>query len=172
MLYEAPTRVAALLRDLAELVPDARVAVGRELTKLHEEVRVGTASELAADPPMARGEFTVVVSGLAAGGAPAAERSMPPALARMALELGLSERGAVELLRAAGIARREAYRVARDAAVAHDAGGRERKRRLRPDKRRVASLPAATSASPGASCSPKGQEEIHEQGDARWPSDA
>ena len=120
VLYEAPTRVAALLRDLAELVPDARVAVGRELTKLHEEVRVGAASELAADPPVARGEFTVVIAGLVASDAVAAERFDAAGLARMALGQGLSERGTIELLRAAGLPRREAYRVAREVAGAAD----------------------------------------------------
>jgi len=125
VLYEAPTRVAALLRDLAQLAPDALVAVGRELTKLHEEVRVGTATELAADPPVARGEFTVVITGLAVGGTEPAAPFDAPGLARVALGLGVSERGAVELLRAAGLPRREAYRVAREVAGAGDpaAGG-------------------------------------------------
>jgi 16S rRNA (cytidine1402-2'-O)-methyltransferase len=66
VLFEAPGRVAATLRDLAVACgPDRRAAVCRELTKLHEEVRRGSMSELAAgaeaDPP--RGEVTIVVAG-------------------------------------------------------------------------------------------------------------
>lgn len=60
--FESPRRVAASLEVLAELDPDRPVAVCRELTKLHEEVVRGSASELAARyrsaPP--RGEVVLV----------------------------------------------------------------------------------------------------------------
>jgi 16S rRNA (cytidine1402-2'-O)-methyltransferase len=49
---------------VAEVLPERHVTVGRELTKLHEQVLRGTASEILAvlsDPP--RGEFTLVISG-------------------------------------------------------------------------------------------------------------
>src|SRR6266550_3687582 len=38
VVYESPYRVGDLLADLAAVAPDARVAVARELTKLHEEI--------------------------------------------------------------------------------------------------------------------------------------
>src|SRR5712692_7139721 len=38
VLYESPYRVADLLADLAAVAPTARVAVAREMTKLHEEI--------------------------------------------------------------------------------------------------------------------------------------
>jgi len=70
VLYESPFRVADTLADLAAVVPDARVAVARELTKLHEEIVRGSAAELApafeAKPP--KGEVTIV---FAAPSAPA-----------------------------------------------------------------------------------------------------
>ena len=122
VLYEAPTRVAALLRDLVDLAPTARVAIGRELTKLHEEMLVGSAAALLAQPATARGEFTLVVSDVALGGAPRDGAFDAAGMARTALGLGVSERGVVELLRAAGIARRDAYLLARGAALAADAG--------------------------------------------------
>ena len=76
--FESPRRVAASLAVLAELDPDRRVAICRELTKVHEEVVRGTAAELAeryaAHPP--RGEVALVV-----GPAPApAEVDLTPAL--------------------------------------------------------------------------------------------
>src|ERR1700716_912405 len=46
--FESPRRVAASLDVLAALDPERPVAVCRELTKLHEEVRRGSAAELAA----------------------------------------------------------------------------------------------------------------------------
>lgn len=49
VLYEAANRTARLLVDLAERTPDRRVAVARELTKMHEEFVRGTLAELAAN---------------------------------------------------------------------------------------------------------------------------
>ena len=46
--FESPRRVPATLQVLAELDPERPAAVCRELTKLHEEVRRGSAAELAA----------------------------------------------------------------------------------------------------------------------------
>ncbi len=63
--FESPRRVASSLGVLASIDPDRPTAVCRELTKLHEEVARGTASELAAryasEPP--RGEVVLVVGG-------------------------------------------------------------------------------------------------------------
>jgi 16S rRNA (cytidine1402-2'-O)-methyltransferase len=61
--FESPRRVPATLRLLAEIDPERQVAVCRELTKVHEEVVRGSASELAARyaeaPP--RGEVVLVL---------------------------------------------------------------------------------------------------------------
>ncbi len=61
--FESPRRLAATLDLLAQRNPERPVAVCRELTKLHEEVRRGSAADLAAhyreDP--ARGEVALVV---------------------------------------------------------------------------------------------------------------
>jgi 16S rRNA (cytidine1402-2'-O)-methyltransferase len=62
--FESPYRVRKSLALVAEVLPARRLTVARELTKLHEEVLRGTASEVLAalsDPP--RGEFTLVISG-------------------------------------------------------------------------------------------------------------
>lgn len=64
VIYESPYRLGDLLGDLAAVAPDARVAVARELTKVHEEIVRGTAAEMAARYASVRpkGEITVVVS--------------------------------------------------------------------------------------------------------------
>ena len=65
VVFESPRRVPALLGDLVDRLGDRRVAVCRELTKLHEEVLRGRASEVRAaivDTPL-RGEVVVVVEG-------------------------------------------------------------------------------------------------------------
>jgi 16S rRNA (cytidine1402-2'-O)-methyltransferase len=71
VLFEAPTRLAATLRDLATACgPERRAVVCRELTKLHEQVRRGTLAELEAavrDGAIpARGEVALVLAGSAA----------------------------------------------------------------------------------------------------------
>ena len=109
VLFEAPHRVRALLSALADAVPMAQVAAARELTKLHEEVVEGSPAEVADALGEPRGEFTLVVSGLTA---PAAATPDVDALLAAARAAGLPERSVVELLRAVGIGRREAYRLA------------------------------------------------------------
>jgi 16S rRNA (cytidine1402-2'-O)-methyltransferase len=59
--FESPGRLAASLTDVAETLADPRVAVCRELTKLHEEVVRGCASALATRFGATKGECTVVV---------------------------------------------------------------------------------------------------------------
>jgi 16S rRNA (cytidine1402-2'-O)-methyltransferase len=62
--FESPYRIRKSLAILAEVIPERHLTVARELTKIHEEVLRGTASEVLAtlgDP--ARGEFTLVISG-------------------------------------------------------------------------------------------------------------
>jgi 16S rRNA (cytidine1402-2'-O)-methyltransferase len=75
--FESPKRVSASLRVLAEVDPSRPVAVCRELTKIHEEVVRGTASELAtrysSAPP--KGEVVLVI-----GGAPPASGLDPAAV--------------------------------------------------------------------------------------------
>ena len=73
--FESPRRLAGVLEQLSGSDPDRRVAVCRELTKLHEEVRRGTAAELAAyySEQSPRGEVVLVVGAVgsrAAGSAP------------------------------------------------------------------------------------------------------
>jgi 16S rRNA (cytidine1402-2'-O)-methyltransferase len=62
--FESPFRIGKSLALIAESLPDRSITVTRELTKLHEEVLRGTASEvLATLGDRARGEFTLVISG-------------------------------------------------------------------------------------------------------------
>jgi len=62
--FESPYRVRKSLALIAEVLHGRHLTVARELTKLHEQVLRGSASEILAvlsDP--ARGEFTLVISG-------------------------------------------------------------------------------------------------------------
>jgi len=62
--FESPFRIRKSLERVAESLPERSITLTRELTKLHEEVLRGTASEvIAALGDRARGEFTLVISG-------------------------------------------------------------------------------------------------------------
>ena len=107
VLFEAPGRTAATLRDLAAACGVARPgAVCRELTKLHETVTHGSLTELAAAAAdgtiPARGEVVIVVGwqgdSASLAGAPDPELELTAARAR------------VEDLVAEGVARGEAAR--------------------------------------------------------------
>jgi 16S rRNA (cytidine1402-2'-O)-methyltransferase len=68
VFYEAPHKLLATLQDMLAAWGDRELALARELTKVHEEVRRTTLSEAAEyysqNPP--RGEFVLVIHGAAA----------------------------------------------------------------------------------------------------------
>lgn len=117
VVFEAPNRVAALLADLARVCgAERRASVSRELTKVFEETRSGTLTDLAGyygeAPP--RGEVTVVVAGT---GRP--PRSEPPPdpeeRARALLAQGMTRKDVAERLAdETGISRNTAYRLVND----------------------------------------------------------
>lgn len=110
VFFEAPSRIGGFLADLAaEFGADRRVAVCRELTKLHEEVVRGTADELAqrfADG--ARGELCVVVEGAAPGGGLSLDEGVARVLELAAAGTGLKD-AASEVAELTGLSRRELY---------------------------------------------------------------
>ncbi|PYP33328.1 MAG: 16S rRNA (cytidine(1402)-2'-O)-methyltransferase [Gemmatimonadetes bacterium] len=117
VLFEAPNRTAELLADLAGACGGARrAAVARELTKVFEETRAGTLTDLAgyyAEAPP-RGEVTVVVAGTgrAVREEPAPD---PEAMARALLAQGLTRKDVADRLAAeTGITRNTAYRLVND----------------------------------------------------------
>lgn len=67
VIYESPFRIVKLLTDIADIESNRRIVVGRELTKLHEEITSGTAQELLEDyssRQSVKGEFAVFISGV------------------------------------------------------------------------------------------------------------
>lgn len=116
IFYEAPNRTAETLGEMAQAFgPSRPAAVGRELTKKHEEFVRGTLAEaaahFAAQPP--RGEITIVVAAAPDEAAPAPQEApevtLTSALAA-ALAAGLSERDAVrQVANQLHLGRREVY---------------------------------------------------------------
>ncbi|MBI2782158.1 MAG: 16S rRNA (cytidine(1402)-2'-O)-methyltransferase [Chloroflexi bacterium] len=119
VLFEAPPRLAATLRDLAAACGEDRPAeVCRELTKLHEQIARGTLAELAtavgAGSIPARGEVVVVVAGATGGqDTERASTSIEDARAQVAelVRIGTSRTDAARHVAATtGHSRRDLYR--------------------------------------------------------------
>ena len=67
VVYESPHRILKLLQAFEKFLPDRTVVVARELTKMFEEIKTGTATELlvyySENPDKVRGEFVVIIAG-------------------------------------------------------------------------------------------------------------
>ena len=68
IFFESTHRILKALESLKEVLPASTIYVGRELTKMHEEMIVGTAEEilqqLTDEPVRQKGEFVVIVESL------------------------------------------------------------------------------------------------------------
>jgi len=70
VFYEAPHRLLKVLKEMHEVLGDRKVALCRELTKLHEEITTETLSAMSArlEGKTVKGEITLVVAGATSGG--------------------------------------------------------------------------------------------------------
>lgn len=120
VFYESPRRAAAALAAIARAFPDRRVALCRELTKVHEEVLVDAAPDLVrtiaerTEAGEMRGECAIVIDAPGAGEVEAAEREAEGAAQVRAAELlargDLSKKDIVRALREEfGLKRNDAY---------------------------------------------------------------
>ena len=113
VFFESPQRVNSVMGELAATFPERRVAVARELTKLHEEVLRGTVAEIARELAAReiQGEVVVVLEA-----APTRERvSDDVVLAALEEQWGegASTRDAVDYVsRILGVAHRDVYELA------------------------------------------------------------
>ncbi len=63
VIYESPARIRKLLPEIAEILPHAHVVIGRELTKMHEEIISGPIGELCTslETIKEKGEFAIAL---------------------------------------------------------------------------------------------------------------
>jgi 16S rRNA (cytidine1402-2'-O)-methyltransferase len=99
--FEAPHRIAQTLGDLVTYLGERQICVGRELTKVHQEILRGSAGEVIRQLGPPRGEFTVVVAPASNGNE---NKELP-----ISDEEALHEFG--ELTKTQGIGRRDAIAV-------------------------------------------------------------
>ena len=90
IFYEAPHKLPAMLADMYEALGERRIAIVRELTKLHEEVIRTTLSQAAAryspdGGEIPRGEYVIIIEG--ASPSASEEEYTPEQAAQMARSL-------------------------------------------------------------------------------------
>jgi len=110
VLFEAPHRLVQTLQDLLEVLGDRRIALARELTKVHEEVLRGRISEVLSrlEHVQVRGEITLVVEG--SGERQEADRQEAREHLERLLAEGVPKKAAVkEISQSYGLPRREVF---------------------------------------------------------------
>ena len=116
VFYEAPHKLCRTLSDLYEVFGDRRIALVRELTKIHEEVfrttLSGAIAHYAANPP--RGEFVLVIEGAPEDTGETEPMTLQEAvrMARQQMEQGDSAAAAAkEAAALSGLRKNEIYRL-------------------------------------------------------------
>ena len=111
--FEAPHRLLSSLADILDTLGDRRIAVCRELTKLHEEVFRGTVSGALSHFDSPRGEFTLVIEG-AAGDRQAETPRLQLArtlVAQLHADGARAKDAVAQVSERSGISKKEAYRL-------------------------------------------------------------
>ncbi len=118
IFYETPHRIVDALADIVDLFgPHQRIALARELTKLHEEFLRGTAAELLANlraRPSIRGEMVLLIDGTPTPSTSATtspHQTLADEVASLMRTESLSEKDALKrVAKSRGIGKSEAYR--------------------------------------------------------------
>ncbi|MCL2149479.1 MAG: 16S rRNA (cytidine(1402)-2'-O)-methyltransferase [Dehalococcoidia bacterium] len=109
--YEAPHRLNEALRDIISVLGNRRLAVCRELTKIHEEVFRGTATEALSYFSAPRGEFTLVIAGAEPGTGYVPHTQLSAKIKEL-IGAGRSVKDAVtEIAAVSGLSRKDLYRL-------------------------------------------------------------
>ncbi len=107
--FEAPHRLLKTLTDIVAILGDRRVAVCRELTKIHEEIFRGKLSQALKHFTQPKGEFTLVIEGKKAEPryAAGAEKGL-----KILFQRGFSAKEATALLsQITGLSKKDLYRA-------------------------------------------------------------
>ena len=109
--FESPHRIIDALADVAGVLNNRRVAVSRELTKLHEEVLRGTALEvqaILAARPSVKGEITLVIAPPEPGALQASDADIEAAI-DAALETMPAAKAAADVAKRFELAKKDIY---------------------------------------------------------------
>jgi 16S rRNA (cytidine1402-2'-O)-methyltransferase len=109
VFFESPGQLGKTLAEIADVFGNPEAVVCRELTKVHEEVVRGRASELAGRFEGTRGECTVVLQSPARRSATEHEAGLAEYMAEMQRAGARRSGAAAEAARRFGVSRQDAY---------------------------------------------------------------
>ncbi len=111
VVLESPHRLLATLKDILLVLGDRRIAVCRELTKIHEEVsrgRISQAIEYFTEP---RGEFTLVIEGKEGKNKPQLTEDIEKQLHQMQLSGVTAKEAIARVVGETDLSKKELYRA-------------------------------------------------------------
>lgn len=111
VVLEAPHRLKATLQAMLDILGDRRIAVCRELTKVHEEIYRGTISRAIEHFTEPRGEFTLVIEGNTKGSQPVITEEIENRLKEMRLSGKTAREALAQVASETGISRKELYKA-------------------------------------------------------------
>jgi len=111
IILEAPHRITAALEDILGVFGDRRIAVCRELTKIHEEVYRGTISEAVRHFTEPRGEFTLIIQGKGSKEIPQLTEDIEKQLQQMFLAGATAKEAVAAIAGETGLKKKELYQT-------------------------------------------------------------
>jgi 16S rRNA (cytidine1402-2'-O)-methyltransferase len=109
--FETPHRLTAALKDILSVFGDRRIAVCRELTKLHEEIYRGTVAGATHHFSEPRGEFTLVIEGIREKEKPPEAVDVRGKIAALVEEGASAKEVTASLAKETGMSKKELYRL-------------------------------------------------------------
>ncbi|MFC1953104.1 16S rRNA (cytidine(1402)-2'-O)-methyltransferase [Chloroflexota bacterium] len=111
VILETPHRLLAAFQDLLAVLGDRRIAVCRELTKLHEEVFRGKISQAVEHFTRPRGEFTLVIEGKIENNEPELTKEIREQIHSLHLSGIRAKEAVTQVAGETGLSRKELYRA-------------------------------------------------------------
>jgi 16S rRNA (cytidine1402-2'-O)-methyltransferase len=111
VLFESPHRIPESLKDMLDILGDRKIAVCRELTKMHEEIFRGTLSQAIERFNAPRGEFTLVIAGKEKSDKPVLNSEIEARLSRLQKSGKPAKEAILEISVETGLSKKELYQA-------------------------------------------------------------
>ena len=109
--FEAPHRLLSTLNELVETLGDRKIVIGREMTKIHEEIFRGTIKEAVEHFQQPRGEFTLVIEWYNGAKESVSASELEQELRRLYRQGVTAKEAVSQLSLTTGLSKKELYRA-------------------------------------------------------------